>query len=395
MTGLDYIIEAELTGPLAVAWLNGLATAMQESLARWAADQIDFDRGVPLESWLRLDDPAVRTVAIASDPKLGSGLAGILIPEKDAGVHADLEAAAQRFVTGNQSKVKLRGRIAPLVPRWLPRPEIVELAASMPIPQFWVTLANEIGRRIYPKYADWRAAGAAREWQFMNYLLIAEYFRQCRHTNAARVAQDLHEASNSAMSIRGSLVNTARWVSREAVAETAVPISGFYGSVQLQHRDRSTLLACMHRESASTASGNGVMSRIAGPHTADVPEDVRSGRVSTAAWLRARGFAYLRYERTILAFMGIASIEQLVRAYAAHRNVPNYKPNGAPDGVPSLLKHQNMQLPKALGDKIRMIFDSGKGNIRNRVMHGAFMLTSTKRMHDNLMAGGMAAEPAL
>ena len=39
-----------------------------------------------------------------------------------------------------------------------------------------------------------------------------------------------------------------------------------------------------------------------------------------------------------------------------------------------------------------MIFDSGKGNIRNRVMHGIFMLTG-KRLQDNLIASGLATRP--
>jgi len=40
-----------------------------------------------------------------------------------------------------------------------------------------------------------------------------------------------------------------------------------------------------------------------------------------------------------------------------------------------------------------MIFDSGRGNIRNRVMHGVFMLAG-KRLQDNLIAGGLAARPS-
>lgn len=221
-------------------------------------------------------------------------------------------------MSGRQSKPKLCGRIAAMTPRWLTRPEIIALATESPLSAYWKSIANEIGRRTYGRYTTWRAGGADDEWRLINCLLLAEYFRQCRHANAKQVAHDLIDSANGVMSIRGSLVNTSRWISPNAVAEEPIPISGFYGGIRLQHWDRSVLLAAVHRESASTAGHNGVMHRIAGPHTQDIPEAVRSGQVDTAAWLRARGFAYLRYERSILTYMGIAAIEQLVRALAVN-----------------------------------------------------------------------------
>ncbi len=391
MTGIDYVLEAELTGPLAGSWLDAFTTAVHESIARWAVDQLDLDSGTPRESWSALDDPTTRAVAVASDPLLGSGLAEILVPDGRAGQHRQLEAATARAgMSGRQSKPTLCARIAAMMPRWLTRPEIVALTAGFPIPECWRLIANEIGRRSYQRYAPWRNAGASDEWRLMNHLLLAEYFRQCRHANARQVIFDILDNANGILSVRGSLVNTSRWISPAAVVETPIPISGFYGGLRLQHRDRSALLACAHRESTSTAMLNGVMHRIAGPHTQDVPDAVRSGQVDAATWLRARSFAYLRYERTILTYMGIAAIEQLVRALAAHRGVPNYRPNGSPDGIPSMLLNPLLGLPEPLKDRISMIFDSARGNIRNRVMHGVFLLAG-RRLQDNLVAGGVAA----
>jgi hypothetical protein len=295
-------------------------------------------------------------------------------------------------MSGRQSKRKLCTRIAAMTPKWLARPEIIALATEFPVLACWKAIANEIGRRAYEHYMAWRARGATDEWRLMNYLLLAEYFRQCRHANARQVAHDLIEAANGVLCIRGALVNTSRWIGRNAVAEEPIPISGFYGGVRLHHKDRSALLAAVQRESTLTPSLNGVMHRIAGPHTQDIPEAVRSGQVDTAVWLRARGFAYLRYERSILTYMGIAAIEQMVRALAVNRGVPNYRPNGAPDGIPGIVRDPRMGVPVPLAERICMIFDSGKGNIRNRVMHGVFILTG-KRLQDNLVAGGLAARP--
>jgi hypothetical protein len=393
MTGIDYVLEAELTGPLAGPWMAAFAEAMRESIARWAVDQIDLEAGSPRDSWTTLDDPTTRAVAIASDPLLGPRLAEILVPDGRGGQHRPLEAATARAgMSGHQSKPKLCARIAAMTPRWLTRPEIIALTTEFPLPACWKSIANEIGRRTYDRYTAWRAGGAADEWRLINCLLLAEYFRQCRNANAKQVAHDLIDAANGVMSIRSSLVNTSRWINPTAVAEEPIPISGFYGGVRLQHGDRSALLAAVHRESASTAGLNGVMHRIAGPHTQDVPEAVRSGQIDMAAWLRARGFAYLRYERSILTYMGIAAIEQIVRALAVNRGVPNYRPNGAPDGIPGMVQNPQLSLPAPLTERICMIFDSGKGNIRNRVMHGVFMLAG-KRLQDNLIAAGLATRP--
>lgn len=394
MTGVDYVLEAELTGPLAGQWMAAFGKAISESIARWAVDQIDLERGVPRNSWTALDDPTTRAVAIASDPLLGPRLSEILVPDARGGEHRALEGAIGRAgMSGRQSGPKLRARIAAMTPRWLALPNIVPLVTDFPLPACWQFIANEIGRRVYGQYAVWRMGGVANEWRLMNHLLLAEYFRQCRHTAIKHVAHDLIDAAGGGMGVRGSLVNTSRWISPSVVAEATIPISGFGGRILLKHQNRSTLFVALHRESTATAIGNGVMHRIAGPHTQDAPELVRSGQTDRDAWLRGRDFAFLRYERSILTYMGLAGIEQLVRALATKSGVPNYRPNGAPDGIPGIVQSSQMGLSAPLAERICMIFDSGKGNIRNRMMHGVFLLTG-KRLQDNLIAGGLAERPS-
>ena len=211
MTGIDYVLEAELTGPLAGPWMAALAEAMQESIARWATDQIDLESGILRDSWTALDDPTTRAVAIASDPLLGPRLAGILVPDGRGGQHLPLEAATTRAgMSGRQSKPKLCARIAAMTRRWLTRPEIIALATEFRLPACWKAIANEIGRRTYERYSTWRAAGATDEWRLINYLVLAEFFRQCHHANGRQVAHDLIEAANGVLLIRGTLVNTSR-----------------------------------------------------------------------------------------------------------------------------------------------------------------------------------------
>lgn len=389
MSGLDYIIEAELTGPLSVQWIDSFSDAIQRAFGRWAVGQLDVDAGRPGEYWGDLDNQVVRAIAVSADPQIATNLAELLVVEGNERHRALKAAAARAGMSEKQSVPTLRKRIVGLVPRWLSRPEIVGLTMAISYPGAWDAVADEIGRTAYEKLPAWAIGGAATEWQLINHLLLAEYFRQCRLPTAALVAHDLLEAGSGLLSLRGSLVNTSRWISRTQVGEAQIPISGFKGHVALAHSDRSALVACVERESMSTATGNGFMGRIAGPHTGDVPEAVRAGQVDAAAWLRGRRAAYLRYERTVLAFMGLASIWQIVRAYAVALAVPIYRSNDAPIGIPKILKDPRIQFPEPLKDRIRMLFDSGMGNVRNRVIHGVFIHSSSKRLHDNLVAGGL------
>jgi hypothetical protein len=390
MTGLDYIIEAELMGPLATQWLAGLSAAMRMALGRWAVNQLDLDTGRVKESWLGLDDPGLRSVAIASDPQLGRETGEAIVPDATAPTYAQLQAAAERSgMTQQQNPGRLRSGIAEMLPRWLTRPEVLHRLVDAPFAHGWGFVANEIGRRVYANYTAWRAAGAAEEWRLLNHLLLAEYFRQCRHQTAAQVLHELEDFRSGAMSVRGTLVNTSGWVSPHEVSEGTIRISGFYGGTRsLAHGDRSDLAACVHRESVSSAAGTGVIQRIAGMHTQDVPEDVRTGRVETLAWLRARGYAYLRFERSILAYMALATIEQLVRGLAKNRGVPH---TTAANGVPDLVDNPALQLPAQAVERVKDLFDAGRGNVRHRIMHGVFLLTSSKRLQDNLVAGGLAS----
>jgi hypothetical protein len=397
MRGLDHIVNAELTGPLVASWFTSLEAAVRQALARWAVNQIDFETGLLRDTWVRLDDPAIRSVAIASDPRLCSEVAEILVPEKRGGQHIALEQAAQQNgMSGKQSRSRLHDSIQKLLPSWLTRPEIALLLGADPFRTGWAFIANEIGRRTHAQYMAWRAAGASGEWRLINHLLLAEYFCQCRYSQAVHVAEELdNDARSGILSIRGVLVNTARWVGPSSVAEAAIPVSGFYGGAVLAHRDRSDLIASVHRESAATAAGDGIIERLLGHHTQDVPERVRSGEVSSANWLGNRRLRYTQFESSLLAYVAVAAIEQLTRGLARHQGLNTIKPNGAPAGIPSVLQdHANLALPARLADRITMIFDSNKGNIRNRIMHGAFMLTNSKRLQANMLAAGRAIPDA-
>lgn len=391
MKGLDYIVQAELIRPLARQWMAGLELAIRQSLARWAVDQIDFSTGLLRQSWLQLDEPMTRAVVVASDPKLGSTAAEILIPDKRCELHQAIEAAAHRNgMSCKQSIAASRASITRLVPTWLSRPEVARLLVSDPFNAGWGFIANEIGRRAHGRYVAWRTAGAADEWQLINSLLLAEYFRQCNYRQARQVNEELDEARHGVMSIRGLLVNTSRRLSPNAVAEAAIPLSGFYGGAVLEHRHQSDLIACVHRESAATAAENGIAHRILGHYTHEVPSRVRSEEVAAANWLLNRRLRYSQFESTILAYMGIASIEQLIRGLAQQQGLNTFKPSGAPIGIPSVLsEHSNLLLPLQLTERVKVLFDSGKGNIRNRIMHGSFLLTHSKRLQANMIAAGI------
>jgi hypothetical protein len=116
-----------------------------------------------------------------------------------------MQAAAERSgMTQQQNPGRLRSGIAEMTPRWLTRPEVLRRLVAPPFAEGWGFVANEIGRRA-------------------NHLLLAEFFRQCRHQKATQVLHELEDCRSGAMSVRGSLVNTTGWVSPREVAEGGPP----------------------------------------------------------------------------------------------------------------------------------------------------------------------------
>ena len=70
-------------------------------------------RHVLAQSWLGLDDPGLRSVAIASDPQLGREAGEAIVPDAAAPTYAQLQAAAERSgMTQQQNPGRLRSGIA-------------------------------------------------------------------------------------------------------------------------------------------------------------------------------------------------------------------------------------------------------------------------------------------
>ncbi len=386
MTGIDYIIDAELTGPLAGNLIVAFEEAYRESIAKWAVDRLDLASGGLGADWDQLDDPLFRTGLAMADDNLNAGVAHQLDDRID-----HLRTTIKEVVGNRQTREATRSRIAALVPNWLTRADIKTLFGVSPFTLDWSFIADEIGRRLHRTCHSWLPIPAREEWRLINQLVLAEYFRQCRHPRASQVRNELGEAGTGLMSIRGTLQNTITNVSASGIQGDEVPISSFSGGINMFQSHLSDSLDTVSRESRETASGNGVMRRIVGGHhRREQPHAVRAGRFAMTSVESARDLAYARYERTILAYMAIASIEQMLRALATNREGSAFhlKAGNIPKGVPGWVEH--LGLPPGLVDRILVLFDSARGNVRNRIMHGVFVFTSTKRLQDNLSVLGMA-----
>jgi len=254
MTGIDHIIEAELTGPLDACWTAALERAFSESIARWAVDRLDIGSGQVGADWDRLDDPLFRATIPPADASLNAGVARRLEDQID-----HLRTTITAVVKNRQTRESVRGRIAALLPRWLTRPDVTSLLAMSPFARDWSFVADEIGRRLHRACRTWLPIPAREEWLLINHLVIAEYFRQCRHERASQVRDELGDANMGLLSIRGTLQNTITHVTASCVEGDAVPVSSFSGGITLLHPHLSDLLDTLSRESRETAAGNGVM----------------------------------------------------------------------------------------------------------------------------------------
>jgi hypothetical protein len=102
----------------------------------------------------------------------------------------------------------------------------------------------------------------------------------------------------------------------------------------------------------------------------------------------ARLRSYRRYEHSILAYMAVASIEQLLRAWATHVGVNHLRAGGLPAPVAGWVGQ--LHCSPDLDTKVRALFDPDHANVRNKMMHSGFLLTASKGLQENLAV----ADPA-
>jgi hypothetical protein len=95
----------------------------------------------------------------------------------------------------------------------------------------------------------------------------------------------------------------------------------------------SVLVAATAEESRKVPAGKGMLHEIMSVHGPSHVSLLAWGPATPSQLAQARDAAFRLHEYTIIAYLALASVEQLLRAWAHHVGQGHLKANGQPEGV--------------------------------------------------------------
>lgn len=355
-------------------WEQTWRTLLRMELSERACDLIDLTTPELPSVWDELDSTRHRGRLLPSNKLTWGACADHLLREANY-LNDQLDAKG----LAKLGKKVLRTKLLTVIPALTASPISGAVIAENPFPSLWQDIANELARRIhnrnYPSDID-------AEWLLLNGLSLVGYFGTCQLPLAELVRQVLKEPRQKPMGLRGFFIRIPELVSPNGVDDTPVPTVAAQGAVSLHHASLSQLLDTTAAQSGRIAVGNGLLHEILQTTSeSQVPRHLW-GIVTPAQLRQGRDAAYRLYEHTILAYLSLACIEQLLRTWATNQSITHIRSSGRPIGVMSWLDQLNPtpDLKAALRD----IYHTSGANIRNRVMHGNLLEIEGKSLDTRL-----------
>jgi hypothetical protein len=384
MASVEDVILSELSGPLQDLWLGAHNRTCANVLTQHAATLLDFDAGRPIPGWDRLDDPVYRTAVVDGVADRDDRLVNALADGRKR-----VNEALVRNGKSEQSTGQLKQKFRTVLPQLLALPSTAAALAQNPFPALLRPIAHQVAAGVH----QLRVSGSSEpDWRLTNRLLLSAYLLTCRLPSAALVRRELQDLHRSILGLRGSLVRIPELVSGRGILDPVPRLTMGGNPGRLQHAGLSALLQATQDEWQAVATGNGVVHRILGlcsPLT--VPAPLR-GVVTGSNLPRYRSLLFRQYEYTILGYMALASIEQLLRAWAEHDGVPHI--NGTEPISATVWIGKLKNCPATLRTRLTELYDSDGPNIRNRIMHGGLLEIESKRLELVLSVPNLAVPAA-
>jgi hypothetical protein len=223
---------------------------------------------------------------------------------------------------------------------------------------------------IWRAAADQLAVGAfsqretASDSALHNRLLIAGYFWVCNHPNESAVRNELESYSTSLLSVQGTLVDIVERVSHHGIEDFRLPQASPPQQYTLKHEAIAPLLQVLVQEAQNVVNDHGFLLRWLGTLKTDT-----SVRVDPGLMQALRKVAYRHYEYSVLATMALSGVEQLLRTFANKMGLFEGHVRFTPGRLQRVVTACGGDAQVA--DAIATIYDNEKGNLRNRILHGA------------------------
>ena len=355
---IEDVLEQTLKANGNALWLQAWRSAVWKCVATGVLSKINLDDGSVAAGWSSFDTAAGRAQLLDADSSLQETCLAELLTLKEL-----LNAALVRSGFKKRTHPGMERHLKLILPKLIQQPTSNTEIAVSPFPGAWRVTANLLAQQAYRQNA--KASNNYAEVRLHNTLLLSGFFLACQHSNAADVEIILRKVARSMLSIRGSIVRIVENISASGVEDQIPRSSPRSGGIGLQLAGLSDLLKATVDESQQIAAGNGVLHRVTGGASPG-PQLLRV----------ARDIAYRQYEYTLLTYMALASIEQLIRAWASAKG-ENVCRNGRPEDLASLIPRLGGS--PSLRRLLAEVCDTGSANIRGRVMHGGLLEVETKR----------------
>jgi hypothetical protein len=364
------VIEAELRSRQTVVVTDFLKPACREQIGRYLSDTLDTATAQPTDNWANLDGEAAR-VALLQAKK--ADLAETAAVRISTGWEDVLNAALRQQGFHTERAKRLAKFAAPFVEALVCEPAAKATLEATPFPDVWQDVGHQLASAVHN---DLQQKAGCPEWLILNRLLLASFFLSCDVPRAEQVQKSLVELRRSFLSVRGSLVRLPERIGKDRPVDILPPRGTLARPILIKHRALSSLLAACQDESQATASRNGIAQRVLKPSLPVSPEVQAEIRrlFPTADPVRlmqeGRANTYQQYNFTILAYMALAGIEQLLRA-RAQRVVSHATQTGWLIDVTKWLGSLGLSDP--LKTRVGDLYSTKNANIRNRVMHGGLL----------------------
>lgn len=339
-------------------WLQAWRPVVRECVATVMLSGMDLNDVSAAMGWERFDDPSVRAQLVNTNPDLHNlCVAGLLKLLKSLNA-AVIQAGYDKRSTGRMAR-----HLGLILPALINHPLSSAEITADPFPSAWETAAHLLARSAYEQSAQ--DPHSRRETRLHNTLLLSGFFLGCSYTRASSAEIALKQIGSPMLSVRGSIVRIVENFSPFGVDDQMPRLSNRSGGINLHLGGLSDLLRATAEESQEIAAGNGVMHRVT------------SGSAFDPMWpVQARDVAYRQYEYTILGYMALGSIEQLIRAWASAKGVGS-RQSLRPQEIASLIPQ--LGCSKTLEVLLEEICATTTANIRGRVMHGGLLEVETQR----------------
>lgn len=362
MPSIEELVTRKLSENRYTLWRSSWAAVVTRVLARAVIASFDFGCGRCIGPIPPVNDSLWRVQVIEGAHDIAALCEEELIQNFDvlnAAVTAGSDGEGKLY--DKRTEPRMRKLIGLIHQELVSAPVSSEIVATLSAVEIWRAVANELGRMIHrsiSKNVD------LPDSQLHNQLLIAGYFWACNLPNQGLVANELSSFSISVLSVQGTLVDIIERVSQNGVEDRRLAIATATGRFTLKHQGLSPLLDLLANEAQRVANGRGFLVRWLGAVQTDT-----SVRIDPVLMQTLRGAAYLQYEYSVLSFMALSGIEQLLRTFAHHTGLFEGQKRFTPSRLARLVKVLGGDA--VVGEAIAAVYDQTRGNLRNRILHGA------------------------